>query len=357
MSQSPSSSSPRDSGAARSRRSTRIEKSVPLIVLGHNQMGEPFMERTVSTCLNMHGCRYPTRHDYDVGTWVTLQVVELTEEKPATVRAIVRSVQPPASLRELPQIGVELETPGNVWGIAPPADWLSGQQTDSSTAHVGEVHAPSEESSTKNGSFAQVPIEGAPKMPEAVSLPSQSPVAARPEAAKAPEAAQPHRVVVTPDRLISALQGKLQQEAEKAVHAAVTKQVHEVIREALKSTEDARRSSVQEVQTLVQRAMDSGLEEFRRETGLYANMVLAETKERAASMLSALDADSRGSCDARRVALETEMMRCAEQATEQFRKGMKTCLDSFLAATAGAVDEDSAQLKEDEETVHKTSSR
>ena len=129
MSQSPLISTPRNSVAAGSRRSTRIEKSVPLIVLGQNRMGEPFMERTVSTCLNMHGCRYPSRHDYGVGTWVTLQVVELMKEKPATVRAMVRSVHPPASLRELPQIGVELETPGNVWGIAPPpGDWLSARE-------------------------------------------------------------------------------------------------------------------------------------------------------------------------------------------------------------------------------------
>ena len=113
---------------AESRRSTRIEKSLPLIVLGRNRMGEPFMERTVSVTLNMHGCRYPSRHDYAVGTWVTLQLVGLisSEEKPATVRAMVRSVQPPGSLRELQQVGVELETPANVWGIvSPPADWLS----------------------------------------------------------------------------------------------------------------------------------------------------------------------------------------------------------------------------------------
>ena len=38
-------------------------------------MGEPFMERTVSICVNKHGCRYPSRHDYGVGTMVTLQMV------------------------------------------------------------------------------------------------------------------------------------------------------------------------------------------------------------------------------------------------------------------------------------------
>src|SRR5580765_1576695 len=134
------------------RRSTRIERSIPLIIFGQNRMGEPFVERTVSTSLNMHGCRYPSRHDYGVGTWVTLQMVGLisSEEKPATVRAMVRSVQPPGSLRELQQVGVELETPANVWGIvSPPADWLSTDEKNTSTAKLAGVIAPANESATK----------------------------------------------------------------------------------------------------------------------------------------------------------------------------------------------------------------
>jgi len=103
------------------RRSTRIERSVPLIVFGQNRMGEPFVERTVSTSLNLHGCRYPSRHDYGVGSWVTLQVVGLSvEPKPPAVRARVRSVHTSQSSRELQQVGVELENPGNVWGIVTP---------------------------------------------------------------------------------------------------------------------------------------------------------------------------------------------------------------------------------------------
>ncbi len=358
MSQTPLISTPRNSVAAASRRSTRIEKSVPLIVLGQNRMGEPFMERTVSLCLNMHGCRYPSRHDYGVGTWVTLQVVELMKDKPATVRAIVRSVHPPASLRELPQIGVELETPGNVWGIAlPPADWQSARETNSSTDQFAAVHASAQESARKKESPGEIQIKREPKMTEVTSLPSPSPVAPRPPTLKVPEAAHPLRVVVTPDGLISALQGKLQQEAEKAVQAAATKQVNDIIREALRSIDDARRSSVQEVQALVQSAVNSGLEEFRREADLYVNMALAETKERAISALSALDAESRATCDARRQTLETEVARSVERATEQFRKGMKTCLDSFLEATIGAVDEDSGHLKDDGKTLHEARSK
>ena len=252
---------PGNFAAAGSRRSTRIEKSVPLIVLGQNRTGEPFVERTVSVSLNMHGCRYQSRHDYGVGTWVTLQAVGLdsSEEKPATARAIVRSVHPAGSLRELQQIGVELETPANVWGIAlPPADWLSARETSTSAAKVAGLVAPTQESATEK--IREIPMKPEPKVSEITSFPSPSPAASQPPAPPAPmssEGAQPARAVVTPERLIAALQGKLQQEAEKAVQAVAAKQVSDVIREALNSFEDARRSSVREMQELLPKQLEA----------------------------------------------------------------------------------------------------
>ncbi len=470
MSQSFLASNPGNFVAPKSRRSTRIMKTVPLIVLGQNRMGEPFMERTASVTLSMHGCRYPSRHDYGVGTWVTLQLVGLlsSQEKPATVRAMVRSVHPPGSLRELQQVGVELETPANVWGIVlPPADWLSARETETATAQLAAAIAPAQESSAKKVAQGEILMTPEPKLAEVASFPPLSLAASRPPVSIAAEVPQPARVMITPDKLISALHGKLQEEAEKAVQAAVANQVNDAIREALTSIDDVRRSSVREVQelfpkrieemklslkmesarelgaqwkadmemgrgraeemaqrlekqagelrrelanaqeyvekitrefgpqiparfkeavtqatadfenvaavvvdrryerllenvrivtqeallklntrstevqALVQSAVNSGLEEFRREAELHVNMALAETKERAVSALSSLDADTRATCDARRQALETEVARSAERATEQFRKGMKTFLYSCLVAAVGAVDEHS----------------
>jgi len=87
VSQSPLISPPDRSVGEDARRSTRIERSVPLIVFGQNRLGEPFVERTVSTSLNLHGCRYPSRHDYGVGSWVTLQAVGLNVEPKPLRRA------------------------------------------------------------------------------------------------------------------------------------------------------------------------------------------------------------------------------------------------------------------------------
>ncbi len=468
MSQSPLISPPDRSVGEDARRSTRIERSVPLIVFGQNRIGDPFVERTVSTSLNLHGCRYPSRHDYGVGSWVTLQVVGLNvEPKPPAVRARVRSVHNSQSSRELQQVGVELENPGNVWGIvAPPQDWMAASGANTSMAQFATAVAPALDLPAVTANLDE-PVNAEHYMAEVAAFPSPSPVAAKPQTPKLAEAPKPQRVVITPDGLIAALQGKLQQAAEKAVQAAVTKKVDEAVREALNSIDDVRNSSVREieelfptrveamrltskqesssevaaqwkdqmekyrvhaeemaqrlekqagelrrelarsqeflermyregepqlharlkealaratsefegatartahrryelmlentqavtqealmkidarsaeVQALVQSAVNSALGAFQRQTDQQVNAVLSETKERAVSALSSLDAESRAACEARRLALESEVARAAERSTDQFRKGMKAFLYSCLVAAVSAVDEHS----------------
>ena len=233
------------------RRSTRLERSVPLIVFGQNRMGEPFVERTVSTSVNLHGCRYPSRHDYGVGAWVTLQVVGLSvEPKPPAVRARVKSVHLSQSLRELQQVGVELENPGNVWGIStPPQDWLRFGEPNTLVAQFAPAAAPAPVVPPSPSESDEQKVKTEQKMAEVATFPSPSP-AAKPQPPKLAEVPKPQRVVITPDGLINALQGKLQQAAEKAVQAAVAKQVDEAVSKTVAAIDDIRQSSIREVQEL-----------------------------------------------------------------------------------------------------------
>jgi hypothetical protein len=145
-----------------------------------------------------------------------------------------------------------------VWGIAlPPADWTSVRETITSTGEPVAVVAPLQESATKNVRFDEVSTNSQPKMADVATFPSPSPAASRPPVPKLPESAQAPRAVVTPDRLISALQGRLQEEADKAVQAAAAKQLKDVIREVLSSIDDARRSSVREVQELFPKSIEA----------------------------------------------------------------------------------------------------
>jgi hypothetical protein len=111
---------------ASKRRSTRIVQAVPLTVVGVDALGRPFSERTSTLIVNCHGCRYQSKHYVLKNMWVTLEVPHQEAGHPArTVRGRVMWIQRPRTVRELFQVGVELEVSGNFWGIAfPPSDWF-----------------------------------------------------------------------------------------------------------------------------------------------------------------------------------------------------------------------------------------
>src|SRR5438094_10445786 len=103
------------------RRSTRIERPVPLLITGHDGLGQEFLERTSAVSLNLHGCRYPSRHDTHVGSWITLQIGDSgVGEIVTSVRAQVRSVQVPLNPRDLYHVAVQLENPATVRRVPPP---------------------------------------------------------------------------------------------------------------------------------------------------------------------------------------------------------------------------------------------
>ena len=295
MSQSTLASAPRNMEGEDARRSTRIERSIPLIIFGENQLGEPFVERTVSTSLNLHGCRYPSRHDYGVGSWITMQVVGLNvAPKPPSMRAVVKSVHVSQSSRELQQVGVELEIPGNIWGIAvPPQDWLSAGQTSTSTAQFGTAVAPTQDPIRTTANLVELPARPEPKMAEVATFPSPSHGVSESPSPQETEAQKPRRVVITPDALVAALQGKLQQAAEKAAQAAVAKHVGEAVRQALSTIDDVRQSSVREVQELfptqVQSMRISSKEELAAEIAAQWKEQMEVYRERTEEMAQRLE--------------------------------------------------------------------
>src|SRR6266403_978114 len=109
----------------RKRRSSRIVQAVPLIVSGVDALGRPFQERTSSLIINCHGCRYQSKHYVLKNMWVTLEIPHAEAgQPPRQVRGRVAWIQRPRTVRQLFQVALELELPGNVWGIGfPPEDW------------------------------------------------------------------------------------------------------------------------------------------------------------------------------------------------------------------------------------------
>jgi tetratricopeptide (TPR) repeat protein len=121
------------------RRSTRVARAVFLTVTGIGSDGQPFEEQTGTMELSFHGCRYFSRHSVVKDSWLTLQEIpaEKTAAPAQSVRARVVSVRKSQRLPGLLQVGVELESPGNIWNLAsPPEDWR-----DSAVSHETDVAA------------------------------------------------------------------------------------------------------------------------------------------------------------------------------------------------------------------------
>ena len=111
----------------RKRRSTRIVQAVPLVVTGVDALGRPFAERTSTLIINCHGCRFQSKHYVLKNMWVNLEVPHPDPGKsPRRVRGKVTWIQRPRTVRQLFQVALELEIPGNAWGVAfPPDDWFT----------------------------------------------------------------------------------------------------------------------------------------------------------------------------------------------------------------------------------------
>jgi len=295
------------------RRSTRIERPVPLLVTGHDGLGQEFLERTSAVSLNLHGCRYPSRHDTHVGSWIALQIGEASlGEIVTTVRAQVRSVQIPRNPRDLYHVGVQLERPENVWRVpAPPPDWLTAAERlaaelppskEQTAAATGPGRAPTVEdmpaapavatgataTPATNTEFADgngdhsndrvhlmdalaglapsitvrspaMPTAKASASPESLTDPGF--VSANPEtmsnsgfAIANPETlantaayVKPNRVAITPERLLAALQPKVEKAAEIAILTAVSKHLTPALHAAVNSIDAAREASVKQV--------------------------------------------------------------------------------------------------------------
>jgi hypothetical protein len=286
------------------RRSTRVERPVPLLITGHDGLGQEFLERTSAVSLNLHGCRYPSRHDTHVGTWVTMQIGDSgVGEIVTTVRAQVRSVQVPRNPRDLYHVGVQLEKPANVWRIpTPPPDWLTAAERvarelppskEQTAAATGPGRAPTledmptapsaskearEKDPSTNGEttdrrlltealagLASAVVPTSPAMAStsrsgAAAAPAPAKIEAKPEAilstspaanSETPSAAaydRPNRVAITPERLLAALQPKIEKAAETAILGAVNKHLTPALHAAINSLDEARAACVKQVE-------------------------------------------------------------------------------------------------------------
>ena len=267
------------------RRSTRIDRNVPLVVLGQTRTGLSFQEKTSTVSFNLHGCRYPSRHEYPIGSSVGLRVLQPDGETISPViRAFVNSIHLPASPRELFQVGVELESPANIWNVSPPpSDWNRLLGGSTSSAGMATAAAPALEPAEPPAAANAFPSAPGPngddaKTSQVTEFPPPAAAGAQPAKETAPS--KPERVVITIDQLIAAMQGKLQAAAEKVVQNALAEHLDEAINDALARIEGVRERNLQQLGEFSEQRLESLMRSSREEILGHLESRLGEVQSR-----------------------------------------------------------------------------
>jgi len=309
------------------RRSSRIERAVPLLVIGTDKTGQSFLEETSAFSLNLHGCRYASRHEYPIESHVTLQVLGTEGRADARLlRARVRSIFPPQTRRELCQVGVEFEMPGNVGGIsAPPDDWqllLSGVPANAAAAATppepGEILP----------SAVQTHMVSEERRTEVARFPLPIPALVSSHLAREKATTRAERATATPDELIMAIQRKLQQAADKAVENAISTRLDEAVRKGLERINEASKSTTLQVSRV------DGLQGQTEEQLI----TYSGRADEIAHRLELLNSDARSSF--------SEMKRFVEQAKPQLESQSQALLDRSFACASEELEKVAAQVSE-----------
>jgi hypothetical protein len=213
------------------RRSTRIPEAVRVSVSGQSKAGSPFSELTLTLAVNCHGCVYPSRNEPEKGSWVTLGFPnQISDPKAQPVRAQVRFVRAPQNPNEHCEVGVELESPANIWRIeSAPEDWLRFPASLDSTA--------GDPSRSSHPMGAQVVEQSAASADAAnQKLQTSTSVSDRPD-----------RVTSSPDQFLRALEKNIRLAAEKAVELAVTSHLNPAVHQAITAIDKFGQAGVRQI--------------------------------------------------------------------------------------------------------------
>ena len=218
------------------RRSTRLVQAIPLMVIGMDALGQPFKERTSTLLINCHGCKYQSKHYVPVDSLLTLEIPRPEPDQPArSVRGRVVFVQRPRTVRELFQIGVEFEEPGNIWGIAfPPKDWFPLPE---------EASAIPSPASPPVASLAERTASAQGSAPAAPTLVSEEGIQAPPS----PGGQMPMAMARQMARLLAESKQHLQRMMQEGAATAVAEQVHAMHEQLNSQIRDSVQAAVESV--------------------------------------------------------------------------------------------------------------
>lgn len=345
------------------RRSTRVERSVPLVISGQNNHGQPFQERTWTISFNLHGCRYPSRHDCGIGTWISVQAGEPgSTAKIAATRAQVKSIHARNSARESYQIGIELETPGNIWEIfSPPEDWLRAPGPGVASAQSATAAAPERDPMMTKMSVLSRQGLRKPEHWPVLSTPSQTGAPNRLDAAMESDPPKPTRIVVSPDELVASLEGKLQLAADKAVQSALATHLEPAVKKSISTIDEvcqanARRledSTAQHLEALLCSSRDEVLDRMESLQGEAQSQWTGQIEkytgqvEETARGLEKLAGAARHDATKAQELMESSALEIERKLSARLSQAVARAAEEFEGAAARASDRQLVRLVED----------
>lgn len=126
------------------RRSTRLPLEVPIILTSLDPALE-FSEPCTTTLVNAHGCGLITQRSLPRNLPVRLEITRSGRQTTARVADVV----PLGGEPETWLLGLELDDPGNVWGIEyAPSDWKIEEPALAEVADVKPEHSEEQDSAT-----------------------------------------------------------------------------------------------------------------------------------------------------------------------------------------------------------------
>ncbi len=310
------------------RRSTRLNAVVPITVMGVDSYRGPYREEVSTVAVSCHGCRYESKHDVLTNSWVMLEL-NPTDHGTDTIsaRGLVKWVKRPLDANGTYETAIELEDPGNIWGIdSPPQDWVSfceSRLKEPASAKSKPFAVPKPEPAAKPAA-PEPPANGAGAAP-AIAKPSPSSSMERPVERlvgefhqqmekilfEAAGAAVREKATSTLDdvrhglreeakavltELASSQTGpwieqslkqlnRVSQESAKTLHAAWTRRLDSDIRRALERVEERSKELDHLAQSLSANALDRlqrGLESSREEG---VDRIVSRLKEQSAPVI------------------------------------------------------------------------
>jgi hypothetical protein len=265
--------SPHQVAYAQKRRSTRVDKAIPILVQGVGALREPYQEQVSTLSISCHGCTYHSKHEVIQGETVYLDIkVPNNGTVGCSSRARVKWAQKVGTKDRAFQIAVELEIAGNVWGVAsPPADWFpplipevidstaSGRELKVVARKEQPVVTPPQVALDRVSRVEKKEAAGAPIAPLAqlmVGLGEQIQSMAS-EAASA-------ALVKEKSRLMEEFRAQLREEAVKAIQSAISASREVIARQALKELSKAHEAGVRNSYALWRKKIEQDMETVRQ---------------------------------------------------------------------------------------------